>query len=190
MAGLSHVAEKRSSLERTSLLADPNRRHPHPRACSHMSDLGTVRHKRTRLTNTHAAHSNLLVRSPELIEQRANLPRSCAAQRMPEGDSATFGVDPAMRRSVCGPHSSETRWNILLHGDSELVCAPQALRGKRLVDLVDVDIIFRDACLFQCDGNGLPWADTHKERRHAHDGRCHVFAEDLLAQPLSCASFH
>jgi len=88
---------KRNPLERNPLLADPNRRHPHPSACIHMSDLVAGRHKKSQLTNTHAAHPDPLVCSPELIQQRTDLPSAGAAQRMTEGDSATLGVDPAMR---------------------------------------------------------------------------------------------
>lgn len=74
--------------------------------------------------------------------------------------------------------------------DLQLVRAPQALAGKRLVDLKDVDVLDREACLLQSDRDGFPRANAHEERRHADDGCCDVLAEDLLAERLSGGALH
>lgn len=56
-------------------LPNPHSRHPHTRS------------------NAHAGHANLLSSSSQLIQQRRNLSRPSASQRMPKGNSATVGID-------------------------------------------------------------------------------------------------
>ena len=51
---------------------------------------------------THARNADFLPRPFELIEQRGDLPRSCATQWVSEGDSAAVGVD-LMPHSVIDP---------------------------------------------------------------------------------------
>lgn len=121
--------------------------------------------------DTHTRDTNLLTPPLELVQQGGDLPGAGAAERVAEGDGAALGVD-------------------LLLGDAQLVGAPQALAGKGLVDLEDVDVVLGDARELKDLGDGLPGPDAHEQRLDADDAGRHVLAQDGLAQALGGAALH
>lgn len=135
------------------LLRNPNGRHTHPRA------------------HAHARHANLLLPSSQLIQQRADLPRAGAAERVAERNSAALGVD-------------------LADIQAQLLDAEDALGGESLVDLVDIDIVLGQAGLLEGDGDGGGGTDAHEQRRHADDGGLDELAEDRLAEAQGGAALH
>lgn len=78
----------------------------------------------------------------------------------------------------------------LFVGDLELIGAPEALTGKGLVDLVDVDIVLGDAGEVEGLGDGLPGTLAHEQRLDADDGSGDVLADDGLAELLGGGSSH
>lgn len=120
---------------------------------------------------THASHTNLLVGALQLREKRANLASTRAAQRVTESNSTTLRVN-------------------LLQRETKLIHTPDALGSESLVDLVDANVVLRDAGLLQSNGDGLPGADAHQQRGHTNDAGGDVFAENLLAKTLSGRALH
>ena len=90
---------------------------------------------------------------------------------MAKGNSTTLGVN-------------------LLVGDAKLIRRPQTLTGESLVDLVNIDIVPRDASKVERLGNGLPGTLTHEERLDAYDGSADVLADDSLAELLGGGASH
>lgn len=122
-------------------------------------------------TDTHTRDTNLLAAPPQLVEQCANLSGTGAAERVTKGNGTTLGVD-------------------LVHVEAELVGAPEALAGKGLVDLKDVDVVLCDAGLFKDEGDGGPGADAHEQGLDADDGGGDVLAQDGLAEALGRGALH
>lgn len=79
--------------------------------------------------------------------------------------------------------------NLLLRY-AKLVDAEQALAGKSLVNLPDVNIIRLEARLLKHNRDSGSRADTHQQRRHTNDGSLDELANDLLANALSSAALH
>ncbi|KAJ6437775.1 NAD(P)-binding domain [Purpureocillium lavendulum] len=121
--------------------------------------------------DAHGGVADLLAGALELVEQGGDLAGAGAAQGVTEGDGAALGVD-------------------LVVGDAELVGGPQALRGKGLVDLVDVDVVAVDAGEVEGLGDGLPGALAHEEGLDADDGGADVLADDGLAELLGGVTAH
>lgn len=121
--------------------------------------------------DAHARDADLLARAAQLRQQGADLPRAGAAEGVAKGNGAALWVDLGL-------------W------DAELVDAPDALAGKRLVDFVNVDIVEGDAGLAEDERDGGPRADAHEERLDADDARLHVLADDGLAEALGDAAAH
>lgn len=86
--------------------------------------------------------------------------------------------------------NSTTGWVDLLLIQTELLNTPDALGGKGLVDLVDVDIVFVDTGLLEGEWDGGPWTDTHKQWSDTDDGCADVLSEDLLTKLLSGRALH
>lgn len=121
--------------------------------------------------NAHRRDTDLLARPPQLRQQRANLPSTGHTQRVTESNSTTLGVH-------------------LLEGDTQLLDAIDALGGKRLVDLPDIDIIVLEARLLHDDRDGGRGADAHEERGDTDDAGLDELADDGLAEALGGAALH
>lgn len=122
-------------------------------------------------TDAHAREADLLAAPPQLVEQGADLAGAGAAEGVAEGDGAALGVD-------------------FLHGEAELVGAPEALGGEGLVDLEDVDVVLGEAGELEDLGDGLPGAEAHEQGLDADDGGGDELAEDGLAEALGGAAAH
>src|SRR6478609_9855589 len=90
---------------------------------------------------------------------------------MAKGNSTSLGVD-------------------LLLGNTQLVGTPQALAGKSLVDLPDIDIILGDTGKVESLGDSLPGALSHKKGLDTNNRGANVLAEDLLSKLLGSRSLH
>ncbi|RBQ78289.1 hypothetical protein VDGD_21234 [Verticillium dahliae] len=121
--------------------------------------------------DAHGRVANLLAGPLELVQQGGDLPGAGAAEGVAKGNGAALGVD-------------------LVEGDAELLGGPEALRGEGLVDLVNVDVLGRDAGELVGAGDGLVGALAHEQRGHADDGAGDVLAEDGLAEALGGGAAH
>lgn len=119
----------------------------------------------------HRSHADLLVGSLKLVKERGDLAGAGAAKRVTKSDGAALGVD-------------------FLRRNAKFVCAPQALAGKSLVDLKNVDVVFGNASELKNLGDGLPRSLAHQEWLDTDNGSGDILAQNLLAKFLSDVTAH
>src|SRR5712691_9899338 len=77
-----------------------------------------------------------------------------------------------------------------VHWQSEIADDRQCLRGERLVDLEQVDILQLQACTFEDLAHGWHRTNAHIARLHASVRVGHQSTERLETTPLGCVSLH
>mmetsp|Transcript_235 Transcript_235/g.473 ORF Transcript_235/g.473 Transcript_235/m.473 type:complete len:335 (+) Transcript_235:92-1096(+) len=121
--------------------------------------------------NAHGNDTKPLACAVKLVQQRGNLARASAAERVTQGDGTTLGVD-------------------LGHVNAEFLNAVDRLAREGLVDLKDIDVIQAQTGLLDRRGDGLRRSDAHNIRGHAHDRVRTQSAQDGQAEGLCLGLTH
>lgn len=122
-------------------------------------------------TNTHAGKQDLLLCSPRLAQDRANLSGTCSSKRVAKGNSATSGVD-------------------FLRIQTQHVHAVNSHGGKGLVDFDNVDVVFGKAEFAQELGNCSGRANAHNAGWHTSNSSTTELGKDRLADLNGLGALH
>mmetsp|Transcript_8914 Transcript_8914/g.31594 ORF Transcript_8914/g.31594 Transcript_8914/m.31594 type:complete len:238 (+) Transcript_8914:303-1016(+) len=114
-------------------------------------------------------HDAVLAALPsQLGQQRGDLPRASAAQRVSQRDGTAFRVD-------------------LVHRNLEMIDCESCLGGEGLVDLKNVDVLQLQPGLLQCDWYGVHRPNAHDLRIHTHDRKASQPRQNGQSQLCCCA---
>eukprot|EP00756_Hemistasia_phaeocysticola_P024000 Hpha_TRINITY_DN15924_c0_g1::TRINITY_DN15924_c0_g1_i1::g.70742::m.70742 len=115
--------------------------------------------------DAHRHNTDVPAGALQLGQDAERAARAGHPQGVPKGDRSSLGVD-------------------LLGGELQLFRAVEGLRGERLVELVDVDVVGAQAYLLQHGGDRDRRPDAHDARRHTDDLEPTEHPEDGEAQAL------
>ena len=122
-------------------------------------------------TNAHGGDTNLLASSSQLGEQGRNLAGTGGTKRVTEGNGTTLGVD-------------------LVDINLGLMDGEESLRGKGLVNLVNVNVVNSETNILQDSGDGVSGTNTHDLRRNTNSSSMHKLAQNRLAELLGDRAAH
>lgn len=115
--------------------------------------------------NAHARHEHPSASLLRDAQASGDLPCTRASKRVTDSNRTSVDVDLLLR-------------------DPEVLHAHHSLARKRLVDLVEVDVVEGQGGELEDLGDGERWADTHNARGDSDDGRGDELAEDGEAKAL------
>ena len=114
-------------------------------------------------SNAHGDESKALLGSFKLGHQIADHTAAGHTERMSKGDGAALRVE-------------------LFHGDAELLDAVGGLRGERLVNLENVDVVHGEAAVLEGSRDGECGSNTHDLRWHTGGGEAYNTADDSASK--------